>query len=154
MAIRAVVSAGDLDACLYVARYVSPADGVEIEAASGFSPKEALRLCYLRSFRCWQVLCLGEPVFVFGLSREDWRWVTPWAFSTPGVSQMGIAFARGSKQVARRLFREYPYMRNWVDARHVKSIAWLAFMGFTLGGPEPYGAHGLPFLPFWHKEAV
>ncbi len=150
MAARAFVTGGDLEACLHVARFVSSPDAAEIRAAAALSSEEALRLCFLRSFRCWKVLFCGEPVFVFGLSREDWRWVTPWAFSTPAASRIGIGFARGSRQVARRLFSAYPFMRNWVDARHVRSIAWLRFMGFELGGPEPYGAAGLPFLPFWH----
>ena len=64
-------------------------------------------------------------------------------------------FLKGSRSVASRLFARYPYMRNWVDARHEKSIAWLTFMGFKLGEPQPYGVYGMDFIPFSHsKEAV
>lgn len=154
---RAFVTAGRMEDCLYVASGISPADETEIAAASGLTPHAALRLCFLRSFRCWKVVYGDEPIFVFGLSRENWRWVTPWAFSTPAAARIGISFARGSRQIAHRLFSVYPYMRNYVDSRHSRSIRWLRFMGFRLGRPEPYGVYGMDFIPFWHskdKEAV
>ncbi len=152
---RAYVQGGSLEDCLAVARDISPADAAEIRAACGAAPETALRRCFSMSFRCWSVVYGGRRVFVFGLAREDWRWVTPWAFSTPEVSRFSVAFLKGSRFVASRLFARYPYMRNWVDARYTKSVLWLRFMGFTLGAPKPYGVYGMDFIPFWHKkEAV
>ena len=149
---RPYVRGGSLEDCLEVARNISPADWDEIAAASAMFPDEALRECYLKSFRCWSVVYGGRCVFVFGLAREDWKWVAPWAFSTPEVSRFPIAFLKGSRSVASALFSRYPYMRNWVDARHEKSISWLTFMGFKLGEPQPYGVYGMDFIPFFHSE--
>lgn len=141
---------GLLEDCLTVAENISPADGLEIQAALGCSAAQALKECYLRSFSVWCVCAGKRAVFVFGLSREDWRWIMPWAFSTPEVRNLGVYFIRGSKRTAAALFKRYPFMRNRVDARHTSSIAWLRFMGFELGSPEPYGFEGRPFIPFYH----
>ena len=155
MAVKPYVRGGSLEDCLEVAKNISFPDRAEIMAAVGTGPEAALHYCFLMSFRCWSVMYGGRCVFVFGLAREDWRWVTPWAFSTPEVSRFPVAFLRGSRSVARRLFARYPYMLNWVDARHDKSIAWLRFMGFKLGKPQPYGVYGMDFIPFRHsKEAI
>lgn len=152
---RPYVRGGSLADCLEVARNISFPDRAEIMAAVGTGPEAALHYCFLMSFRCWSVVYEGRCAFVFGLAREDWKWVTPWAFSTPEVSRFPVAFLKGSRSVTARLFARYPYMRSRVDARHGKSIAWLRFMGFTLGKPQPYGVYGMDFIPFSHsKEAV
>ena len=77
-------------------------------------------------------------------------------FSTPAVRLHVPEFARGSRQVARRLFAKYPNMRNYVDAEHEASVRWLKFMGFALKEPEPYGPMGAMFRQFYHvgKELV
>jgi hypothetical protein len=42
----------------------------------------------------------------------------------------------------------FPEMRNYVDARHARSIRWLKWLGFTIEEARPMGFAGLPFHPF------
>ena len=137
--------------CMFVAENISAPDRDEIEAV-GKTPIDALRECYVRSFRAWTVTDGSFPVFVFGLAHEDWQWTAPWAFSTPAVSAHAFEFARGSVRVARKFFSEYPCMRNYVDARHKVSIHWLRSMGFSVDSPVPYGPLGSEFCLFWHRR--
>ena len=137
--------------CMAVAEHISAPDRDEIEAV-GKTPLGALRDCYVRSFRAWTVFDGSCPIFVFGLAYEDWQWVTPWAFSTPLVAEHVFEFARCSIRVARKLFSEYPCMRNYVYANHKASIRWLRSMGFSVDSPAPYGPLGSEFCLFWHRR--
>jgi len=48
----------------------------------------------------------------------------------------------------RRQSEKFSLLYNYVDARNVKSIKWLRWLGFQLDEPAPYGVRGLPFHRF------
>ena len=52
------------------------------------------------------------------------------------------------------MLREFPVLRNVVDARNTVSIRWLVWLGFTIGTPQPMGVRGLPFIPFANERAM
>lgn len=139
--------------CRYVADHLSEADRLEVSAARGGDMRAALHECFLKSQNAWAVFPRGgdAAVFVFGVARGDWRWMNMWALSTPAVNEYPLAFAKGSRGVADMLFAMYPHVRGYVDARHVKSIRWLEFLGFKLGAPVEYGLRGEVFYLFYHS---
>lgn len=140
--------------CEYIADNLSSCDALEISAVRCGDMRTALLECYLKSSRVWSVCLVGDaqPAFVFGVARDDWRWMNAWAFSTPVVSAYSLSFCKGSLAVAGRLFDEYPNIRGAVDCRHEKSIRWLRFMGFKFDRPVEYGMHGELFFPFYHSR--
>lgn len=143
-----------IEDCLYVAEHLSEADRIEVAAVRGDDMRSALRECFLKSSFSWSVFLHGQndAAFVFGVSRVDWCWTELWALSTPAVCKYPVAFARGSRKVAALLFERYLNVRGYVDARHVKSIRWLEFMGFKLDTPVTYGRNSELFIPFYHSE--
>jgi hypothetical protein len=50
--------------------------------------------------------------------------------------------------MADRWASRYDQLFNYVDARNLRSIAWLQHIGFQVFEPQPYGLEGLPFHRF------
>lgn len=57
-------------------------------------------------------------------------------------------FLRGSKAVLLEMLQRHQVLVNYVDARNVSAIRWLAWLGFTIDSAVPYGVQGLPFHKF------
>ena len=72
----------------------------------------------------------------------------PWLLGSESVTRYGRPFLRRNRAYLREMLREFPVLRNVVDARNAVSIRWLGWLGFTLGTPQPMGVRGLPFIPF------
>lgn len=72
----------------------------------------------------------------------------PWALGTDEMFRIGPSLTRLAKASLRLMAPVYPTLRNYVDARNTRSVAWLERIGFEIGEAVPYGAAGLPFHPF------
>jgi RimJ/RimL family protein N-acetyltransferase len=126
------------------------ADREEVEALTGRDPHEALVASVERSAAAWAGLADGELVCLFGIVPMTLVGVTgiPWLLGAESVTRYGRPFLRRNRAWLREMLREFPVLRNVVDARNTVSIRWLEWLGFTLGAPQPMGARGLPFIPF------
>ena len=126
------------------------ADREEVEALTGRDPREALVESVERSAAAWAALANGELVCLFGVVPMSLVGVTgiPWLLGSDAVTRYGRPFLRRNRAYLREMLREFPVLRNVVDARNTVSIRWLGWLGFTLGTPEPMGVCGLPFIPF------
>jgi len=72
----------------------------------------------------------------------------PWMLATPRAEEFIREFiVEGRKYVGEMLDR-YGFLINYIDVRNIKSIRWLAKIGFTIHEPEPFGVQGLPFHKF------
>ena len=139
-----------LEHCAFIARNMKQADRDEVMAASGFSPMSAIKISWLFSLTAFTGLAPdGEPLGMFGVSRENINWFTPWLLSTERICDLWIPFLRTTREMFPIVCAKYPNMRNHVDARNVKSIAWLQWLGFNMEAPAPYGVSGLPFILFY-----
>ena len=47
---------------------------------------------------------------------------------------------------------QFPFMFNYVDARHTDAIRWLKWLGFEFDEAAPYGPFDLPFYRFTMGE--
>ena len=126
------------------------ADREEVEALTGRDPREALVASVERSASAWAGLANGELVCLFGVVPMTLVGVTgiPWLLGSESVTRYGRPFLRRNRIWLREMLREFPVLRNVVDARNAVSIRWLAWLGFTFGTPQPMGVRGLPFIPF------
>lgn len=134
---------------------IRPADRDEADALLGPGKlDDGLGRCVENSVMLWTGTVGDEVAFVFGLSPVSMLGDqgVPWLVGTPLIDRHRGSFIRLSRSYIPRMLAAYPTLLNIVDARNVKSIAWLKRMGFTILPAEPAGVAGLPFHPFF-KEA-
>ena len=96
------------------------------------------------------ISAFSEPVAVLGISTVSLLYNTgcPWMLATPHVDRYRRAFIEAGRFYTQSMLSEYDALENHVDARNVKSIAWLKRIGFQISAPVPYGALEYPFHPF------
>lgn len=132
-----------------------PADKDEADALMGEgSAPEALRRSVDESICKWAGVAGDEVVFVFGLApvAGDATRGAPWLVGTTLTDLHRSAFIRVLPAYIAAMLEICPVLVNVVDARNVKSIAWLKRMGFTLLPAQPIGVAGLPFHPFFKNR--
>jgi hypothetical protein len=126
------------------------ADREEIDALTGRDPGAVLAESVARSSSAWAGVADGELVCLFGVVPLTLGGMTgvPWLLGSDAVTRYGRPFLRRNRAWVREMLREFPVLRNAVDARNTVSIRWLRWLGFTLGTAQPMGVRGLPFIPF------
>jgi hypothetical protein len=126
-------------------------DVAECMAAADMTGSEGLVSSYRASEQCWVVLWKGRATVCFGVVEQSPRIGTPWMLATDELMDMAYEFLLESPKWIETVRAPYALLMNWVDARNAVSIKWLMRMGFTIGGPRPYGPYGELFHPFWMK---
>lgn len=94
----------------------------------------------------------GGLIAVYGVASQSLLGegqAAPWLLGTERMRVNALSVYHDMKLYVRWLGEHYTRLFNYVDARNVESIGWLAGLGFTIGGPEPRGPYKLPFHPFW-----
>ena len=131
------------------------ADVAEVWAATHLEPMEALVMSRKTSTICQTVVYAGNPVAIFGCGPDDVRpqAAEVWLLATDDLYSMRHAFLRGSRECVSRMLEVYPLLINWVDARNIKSIEWLKWLGAKIMDAKPYGPDGLPFHFFTIKRS-
>lgn len=146
-----VVPASEADV-MALAPDLRAADREEIRAASGLTPKAALRRSYEHSTHVWSARDgEGRPIALWGvgpLSLVAGRGC-PWLMASDAFESFSWDVARLSRKLLADVRGLYPELENHVDARHGKAIRWLAWLGFTIDPPVPWGVEGRPFHRFW-----
>lgn len=129
-----------------------PVDLEEIRAASGLGPVAALRRCCELSTHVWVARDgTGRSIALWGvgpLSLVAGKGC-PWLLASDAFDGFGREVARHSRQWLGVIRALYPRLENHVDVRNVRSVRWLAWLGFTIDPPAPWGAEGRPFHRFW-----
>lgn len=144
--------ARDIDARLLAIK-MRPADAAEGEAL-GFSGQEgryrALREA-IEVSRDPRTVFLGRHlVCMYGVKPLTalGGGGMPWIMTTDQVERHPAAFLRGTRRWIEQARQEWSLLANCVDARHVKAIQWLRWLGFTIHPATPTGPYGLPFHLF------
>jgi hypothetical protein len=142
--------AGDIEA---IAADLRAADVDEIHASAGHRDVLAvLRTGAEISAMLWTIEVDGEPAGLFGVTPAA-DFGVPWMLGTPALERAPKQLTRLGRTYVRRMAQQYPTLMNYVDARSVKSVYWLACLGFTVNADtEPYGAFGMPFHRFGMKR--
>ncbi len=99
----------------------------------------------------------GEPPFaIFGTvpagEAEGKRVGIVWMLATDEIDDNAIAFARTSRQWAKRLLEPYDYTLNYVWNRNIKHIRWLRWAGYIILMPERRGPFDEWFHPFYMSK--
>jgi hypothetical protein len=73
----------------------------------------------------------------------------PWMLGTPALERAPKQLTKLGRAYVHLMSDKYATLLNYVDARSLKSVYWLACLGFTVQKEtEPYGVFGLPFHRF------
>jgi hypothetical protein len=127
-------------------------DVEEIRAASGLAPAEALRRSYDFSTHVWAVRDITEsPIALWGVGPLSLVGGigSPWLLAADAFEGLGRDIARLSRPLLAAVRDHYPHLENRVDARHVRAVRWLSWLGFTIAPATPWGVEGRPFHRFW-----
>lgn len=140
--------AGDVEAVVAALR---PADAAECAALVGAERAAgAIAASLERSALAWTAEADGQVLAVLGVTPLNMLAGVgaPWLMATAGVERHRGALIRLAPSYIARMLAAFPHLRNVVDARNTRSIAWLRRIGFRIGAPVPVGVAGLPFHPF------
>lgn len=140
---------------LFMTPFLRDSDLTELEAATKANPYEALLTSVLLSPKAYSVMEEGQPIAMFGagtgtlLSRTG----TPWLLATDDLESRTLTLGKLCCMYVESMFEDFDYLVNYVDARNIKSVNWLKWIGFTIHDPEPYGPKGMPFHKFDMESA-
>lgn len=137
-----------------VAQDMRDADRLEVLASHGMTPQEALEECIKQSDIAFTGFDKkGVPMLMFGAGSESILDPVgiPWMLTAENIYSMQMEFLRVSRYYVFMLRKRYPLLENYVDARYDMAVRWLAWCGFTIHEPEPYGVEGQLFRRFTMK---
>lgn len=127
------------------------ADVEEVWALYHLDPELALYLSIGNS--CWSYAGLidGRVIAIFGVGAIG-TFLTekgvPWALVSEYATDYPISFLRFSRVYLERMKNEFSELVNIIDARNVKAIEWLKWLGFEIMPTIPAGVERREFHPF------
>ncbi len=144
-------SAWDME---FVAAHMRVADLREVWASTALPPREALRFSASVSHETWAARLNGVPACIWGLGIGSALTgvARPWLLGTDAIARHPARFLRRSRGTVEAWGSRHPLLENWCDARNELSLRWLAWLGFTLEEPAPFGPFGFPFVRFWRSS--
>jgi hypothetical protein len=128
-----------------------PADRDECAALIGEGREaEGIRNSVRLSTHLWAGEAEGRVAAIFGVVPVSLLGGqgAPWLMGTPLIDRHRGAFIRLNRTYIPQMLDTYPHLVNIVDARNVRSIAWLKRLGFEVHAPLPLGVAGRPFHLF------
>jgi hypothetical protein len=128
-----------------IAPRIRQADRDEILASCGLPPAMGIAMSIAASEIGWAAELLGETVAVFGACRAGDGSGVPWLIATDEIERHPVHFYRMSRVFIGEIKSRFGYLENWVDARNRLSLRWLAWAGFAVREPEPWGRGGMSF---------
>lgn len=138
-----------------ITKMVRLADREEIWASSMQSPERVMQRGLVISDFALTGFVDETPVLMWGVVIQSFIGSvgTPWMVGTEHLDKVAIPFLRRCRAPVMALFENYDKLQNHVDARNVKAIQWLKWLGFKFEAePRPYGYLSLPFYKFWMEK--
>lgn len=132
--------------------YLRKADREEILASSGVPIDMAVAFSIAASSIGWAVELHDRPVAIFGARNAGNGRGEPWLVASDVIERYPVHFYRVSRDIIERLRRKFARLENRTDARNLLSLRWLAWAGFEIDPPEPWGPEGFPFHRFWWEK--
>lgn len=134
-----------------LADHMRDADRIEVLASNGQTPEEALRYSFESAVRAWTAIAGGEVACMWGVSPGSLLAGVgvPWCLTGRPCDKIRVAFARGSLRALDAMHETFPILSSVVDARHVRAVKWLRWLGFSIEDAQPFGEDGMPFHAFW-----
>jgi hypothetical protein len=132
-----------------IAAQVRDADRDEFLALS-MTPEEVLNQSFNLSHLAWTGLIDGVPVCMYGVVKASLLGNVgrPWMVGTTLLDIHQVVFLRRCRASLETMKMCFEKLENYVDARNVKAIQWLKWLGFSFSEPESLGPLNMPFIRF------
>lgn len=145
-----VHSPATIEQALSMMGRIRQADLLEHDAAVGGSIEDSLRTGLNISTQTWAGEVDGKVICICGVAPVQ---AMPesgavWLISADEIERAPAQFLRLSRQVLKKMLGLYPHLFNFADARNVKALRWLQWLGFSIHEPIPFGVQQLPFHLF------
>ncbi len=135
-----------------IADDVREADRVELYAAAGHTPLEAMQIG-ISSGEAFTGFVDDVPVIMWGVCGSVLGFVgTVWMVGANMLEKYPMHFLRRCKNSMMKMFENYDILENYVDVRNKKAIQWLRWLGFTIFEPEKYGLFRHEFHRFEKRK--
>ena len=131
-------------------------DQIEIWAASGMAPLEALLDSVEVSDEdmCWAALLNKLPVAMFGCNEIAENVGGIWMLCSPAIYTNKRNFMRHCRDYLAIMHERYEFLTNFVDARNIPSMAWLPRLGFIpVQSVDEFGYGKKPFVQYVSKRS-
>lgn len=137
-----------------IAAKVRPDDQRELWDFACVSPAQAMYHGLNQSRIAKTGFINGEAVAMFGVNTVSAVSGVGrvWMIGTTLLDKYAMTFLRRCKPEVEEMFSDYKRLENYIDARNVKAIAWLRWLSFEMGDPEPMGIFKTPFIKFWRQS--
>ena len=126
-------------------------DRLEVESSVGCALwADVIRAGARSSLYSKTALADGKLANMFGVSSVNFVQGigSPWMLATPEFDRHPRAVIRHCRNYIAPMLALFPHLINHVDARNVRNVAWLRWLGFEISEPEPHGPYGVPFHKF------
>lgn len=137
------------DDIVSVADRMRVADVMEVAAASGHTPLQALLAAVSTSTFSFTAVIDGNPEGIFGVVSRGGLGAEVWMLGTDDLVKDPALFLSETSRILDGWAEEFAVLHNFVDDENHVAKAWLERAGFTLSAPRPYGVGQLPFRYFY-----
>lgn len=146
MATLQIDTATQADA-MYVAENIRDEDRAEMEATSIKGNIRDNILLNMRLSKFTYAARVGDEVLcIGGIIIDTHNQAQAWLLTSKDVDKHWRLFSRASRSVIMKLVTGFSVVYNYVDIRYIKSIRWLAWIGFVDGPVYNMAPSGLPFV--------
>jgi hypothetical protein len=143
-----IIRAASPDDAVIIAPLLREADKNEIDAMTGWTPVDGLRVSIENSDEAWFVTRPdGSPILVAGVGDDMLGVGIPWMLGTPLVTQYGKSVVKLGREWVQRWTDKYNYLWNFADSRNTVHLNWLSHIGFTVESDDQFIGHD-PYVPF------
>jgi hypothetical protein len=139
-----------------IAKEMRISDRVEVWSSHRHAPLKAMTMSFYQSALCYTIEHQGKRVGMFGVSPHSFLGDSGniWLLCTKDFDKCHRKLIRHSKGFIKLMLNHYPKLENFVDARNIKSVAWLKFCGADIEEAKPFGVDNLPFHKFTFKRGA
>jgi len=133
-----------------IASRVRDADVLELWSLSCLTPAQAMYYGLNLSKWARTGFIGGEAACMFGIVPVSvvGNVARPWMVGTSLLDRYAKTFLRKCAAEVEEMQSRYRRLENYIDARNVRAIAWLEWLGFKMGEIEPVGPFKTPFILF------
>lgn len=137
----------------HIASRVRPADEVELWDFASVTPAQAMCYGLSQARSACTGFIDGEAVAMFGCNTVSAvsGIGRPWLVGTKLIDKYAMTFLRRCRPEVDEMLSDYKRLENYIDVRNMKAIAWLRWLKFEMGEPEPMGIYNKPFIKFWRQ---
>jgi hypothetical protein len=116
-------------------------------ALAHLSPEEAIRHSVKASRENNTWLTDGEVMAIYGVSEGTILspYANAWMLGGKGPQLYPKHFLRGSKVWVEGVLDKHQWLVSYVDARNLRSIRWLEWLGYEIFLATPIGIEQMPF---------